>query len=288
MIIPNIWKNNKCSKPPTRWWLVPEGLTCRSQVSHGCSNCTWYGTDLPRAPVLRCTDKALVESSLLVQFWRLLRSRWASSWSTMVLKKNTPRLRNNIQSNAKTASALTAHWCVEASVFTDGLIGHGVYRPSSSFTIEVPDSSSPLISLSCQYSSKVMSHSWLSWFTTRLLILMVDISIGGWGSGPTQKWGGTTLCWCEDFPLSSHQLPEKKLIVSSTKKPSLILTLTAFGYALIAIHFNSYLFPTHPKADLLDHELGWLWMIPPTHISIIYGPRYIQITSEMCFITLGS
>jgi hypothetical protein len=45
----------------------------------------------------------------------LLRSRWASSWSTMVLKKNTPRLRNNIQSNAKTASALTAHWCVEAS-----------------------------------------------------------------------------------------------------------------------------------------------------------------------------
>ena len=154
--------------------------------------------------------KALVESSLLVQFWRLLRSRWASSWSTMVLKKNTPRLRNNIQSNAKTASALTAHWCVEASVFTDGLMGHGVYRPSSSFTIQVPDSSSPLISLSCQYSSKVMSHSWLSWFTTRLLILMVDISIGGWGSGPTQKWGGTTLCWCEDFPLSSHQLPEKK------------------------------------------------------------------------------
>ena len=127
----------------------------------------------------------------------------------MVLKKNTPRLRNNIQSNAKTASALTAHWCVEASVFTDGLMGHGVYRPSSSFTIQVPDSSSPLISLSCQYSSKVMSHSWLSWFTTRLLILMVDISIGGWGSGPTQKWGGTTLCWCEDFPLSSHQLPEK-------------------------------------------------------------------------------
>ena len=41
--------------------------------------------------------KALVESSLLVQFWRLLRSRWAPSCCTMVLKKNTPRLRNNIQ-----------------------------------------------------------------------------------------------------------------------------------------------------------------------------------------------
>ena len=183
---------------------------------------------------------------------------------------------------------LTELMCWRSS--QSSLQGHGVYCPSSSFTIQGPDSLlSPLISLSCQYSSKVMSHSWLSWFTTRLLILMVDISIGGWGSGPTQKWGGTTLCWCEDFPLSSHQLPEKKkLIVSSTKKPSLILTLTAFGYGLIAIHFNSYLFPTHPKADLLDHELGWLWMIPPTHISIIYGPRYIQITSELCFITLGS
>jgi len=88
--------------------------------------------------------------------------------------------------------------------------------------------------------------------------------------------------------LSSHQLPEKKLIVSSTKKPSLILTLMALGSALIAIQFNSYLFPTNPKADLLDHELGLLWMIPPTHISIIYGHRYIQITSELCFTTLGS
>ena len=190
--------------------------------------------------------------------------------------------------NAKTA-ALTAHWCVEASVFTDGLMGHGVYRPSSSFTIEVPDSSSPLISLSCQYSSKVMSHSWLSWFTTRLLILMVDISIGGWGSGPTQKWGGHHLVLMWGLSIVFTSAPgKKKLIVSSTKKPSLILTLTAFGSALIAIQFNSYLFPTHPKADLLDHELGWLWMIPPTHISIIYGPRYIQITSELCFITLGS
>ena len=132
--------------------------------------------------------KALVESSLLVQFWRLLRSRWAPSCCTMVLKKNTPRLRNNNQ------MLKPQHWrhidVLRLLSVTDGLMGHGVYRPSSSFAIQVPDSSSPLISLSCQYSSKVMSHSWLSWFTTRLLILMVDISIGGWGSGPTQKWGG--------------------------------------------------------------------------------------------------
>ena len=135
-------------------------------------------------------------------------------------------------------------------------MGHGVYRPSSSFTIQVPDSSSPLISLSCQYSSKVMSHSWLSWFTTRLLILMVDISIGGWGSGPTQKWGAPPCVDVRTFHCLHISSRKKKLIVSSTKKPSLILTLTAFGSALIAIHFNSYLFPTHPKADLLDHELG--------------------------------
>ena len=56
---------------------------------------------------------------------------------------------------------------------------------------------------------------------------------------------------------------KKKTDGSSTKKPSLILTLTAFGYALIAIQFNSYLFPTNPKADLsnrllLDHEFGMI------------------------------
>ena len=63
---------------------------------------------------------------------------------------------------------LTELMCWRSS--QSSLQGHGVYCPSSSFTIQGPDSLlSPLISLSCQYSSKVMSHSFLSLFTTRLI-----------------------------------------------------------------------------------------------------------------------